>query len=143
MRNGDGVKGKKTQAHFAKEEELSDSEAVTLMAQIEIMNNDESLWYLDLGYSTHTTGRNDLFVKVQEPHSHGRIKFADNSSLIVEGVGKVVLRDLDGRQIVVENVLYVLGLKTNLISLGQLLEKGFSMKMEDNCLVCSISTKEQ
>jgi len=80
------------------------------------------------------TGRKDWFVKIQEPPSPGRIRFVDNSSLTAEGVGKVVLRDLDGREIIVENVLYVPSLKTNLMSLGQLLEKGLSMKMEDNCL---------
>ena len=130
-RNG-GVKGKKSQVYLAKEE-LSDSEVVILMAQTEIVSNDESLWYLDSGCSTHMIGRKDWFVNIQEPPSHGRIRFADNSSLIVR-VGKVVLRDLDGREIIVENVLYVPGLKTNLMSLGQLLEKGFSTKMEDSCL---------
>jgi len=31
-------------------------------------------------------------------------------------------------------VLYILGLRTNLLNLGLLLHKGFVMKMEDNCL---------
>jgi len=34
----------------------------------------------------------------------------------------------------IEEVLYVPGLKTNFLSLGQLLQKGFTMKMKDNYL---------
>lgn len=64
----------------------------------------------------------------------GRIEFFDDGSLTVEGSGRVVLRDGDDSKVVTEEVLYVLGLKTNLLSLCQLLQKGFVMRMEDYCL---------
>jgi len=82
---------------------------------------------------THMTGKKEWFVNMEEM-VNGKIKFADDRSLMVEGSGRIVLRDTDSREVVIEEVLYVPGLKTNLLSLGQLLQKGFVMKMEDNSL---------
>ena len=46
----------------------------------------------------------------------------------------MAFRDTNGKETIIEEVLYVPGLKTNLLSLGQLLQKGFVMTMKDNCL---------
>ncbi|XP_052725941.1 uncharacterized protein LOC128194394 [Vigna angularis] len=62
----------------------------------------------------------EWFVKMMEA-MRGKIRFADDKSLTAEGSGRMVLRDGDGREVVIEEVLYVPGLKTNLLSLGQLL----------------------
>ncbi|BAT98175.1 hypothetical protein VIGAN_09180700 [Vigna angularis var. angularis] len=94
---------------------------------------ESTVWYLDSGCSTHMTGRKDWFVRMQKVKNR-KIKFADNSSLEAECSGRVALRGEDGREVVIEEVLYVPGLKTNLLSLGQLLQKGYVMKMENNGL---------
>lgn len=52
----------------------------------------------------------------------------------VEGSVRVVLRDAEGKEVEIEEVLYVPGLKTYLLSLGRLLLKGYVMKMENNSL---------
>ncbi|XP_027337337.1 uncharacterized protein LOC113851047 [Abrus precatorius] len=99
-------------------------------------NEDESKdasWYLDSGCSIHMTGKKEWFVKMNEVLD-GKIKFADDRSLMAEGSARVVVRDTDGREVVIEEVLYVPGLKTNLLSLGQLLQKDFVIRMEDNSL---------
>lgn len=46
----------------------------------------------------------------------------------------MVLRHNDNQEIMIEEVLHVLGLKANLLSLGQLLQKGFMITIEDNYL---------
>jgi len=129
----DGAKMKqKNQANLA-QDESSDSETVMLMAKTKTDDAEGVSWYLDSGCSTHMTGRKEWFVKMQEV-AHGKIRFADDRSLTAEGSGRVVLRDSNGREVVIEEVLYVPGLRTNLLSLGQLLQKVFMMKMEDNSL---------
>ena len=52
------------------------------------------------------------------------------------------VRRLDGRQAMIIDVLYVPGMKNNLISMGQLLEKGFSMKMSNRSLEVYDTTKK-
>jgi len=131
--NRDGAKNKpKNCAHLA-QDETSYSEAVMLMARISCEDVANTAWYLDSGCSTHMTRKKEWFVKMEEA-ANGRIKFADNRSLVAEGSSRVVLQGNDGREVVIEEVLYVPGLKTNLISLGQLLQKGFVVTMKNNCL---------
>jgi len=59
-----------------------------------------------------------------------KVKFADNSVLIAEGTGNVMIRRKDGRKSLNTDVLYLPGIKNHLLSLGQLLEKGYTMTME-------------
>ncbi|XP_006579169.1 uncharacterized protein [Glycine max] len=61
-----------------------------------------------------------------------KIKFADNSSVTAEGIGKAMIQRKDGQHSFINDVLYVPNMKNNLLSLGQLLEKDYSMKMEDS-----------
>ena len=53
---------------------------------------------------------------------------------ITEDSGRVFLQDNSGKKVVIEEVLYVPRLKTNLLSLRQLLQKGFTMQIEENYL---------
>ncbi|XP_017418247.1 uncharacterized protein LOC108328873 [Vigna angularis] len=115
-----GAKNKpKKRANLAQEEE-SDSEPVMLMAKTEENSLEKDVWYLDTGCSTHMTGRKDWFVRIQDA-AQGKIRFADDRSLVAEGTGRVVIRDAGGKEVTIEEVLYVPGLKSNLLSLGQLL----------------------
>ena len=49
---------------------------------------------------------------------------------MAKGIGKVAIRKVDGSKVTISDVLYVPNMESNLLSLGQLLEKGFSMHME-------------
>lgn len=62
------------------------------------------------------------------------MKFDDNSVVTVEGVGKVMVKRKDEVKTCITNVLYVRKLKNNLLSLGQLAEKGYSMSLEQNAM---------
>lgn len=61
-----------------------------------------------------------------------KIRFGDGSYVIAEGVGKVAIRREDGTKVIVSDVLYIPQMKSNLLSLGQLVEKGYSMNMKGN-----------
>lgn len=60
------------------------------------------------------------------------MKFAENSTISVEGKGKAMIKRRNGEPVYVIDVLYVPSMKNNLLSLGQLLEKGFTMSMKQN-----------
>lgn len=61
-----------------------------------------------------------------------KIRFGDGSYVIAEGIGKVAIRREDRTNVIVSDVLYVPQMKSNLLSLGHLLEKGYSMNMKGN-----------
>lgn len=63
-----------------------------------------------------------------------KVRFADFRSVTAEGIGNVAIRRRDGKLALIKNVLYVPGMKCNLLSLGQLIERGFSVEMKNQSL---------
>jgi len=94
-------------------------------------DEDASSWYLDTGYSNHMTGNKELIVDFD---SNVSVRLVDNSMISAEGIDKVRFTSKDGRVGYMNDVLYMLLMKNNLLSLGQLLEKGFKMSMEQNSI---------
>lgn len=89
---------------------------------------EEMSWYLDTGCSNHMTGNKNWLIDLDKSIK-GTVRFADNSTIRAEGLGKIMITRKDGRSVYMHNVLYVPTMKNNLLSLGQLLEKGYTMKM--------------
>ncbi|XP_050876427.1 uncharacterized protein LOC127080138 [Lathyrus oleraceus] len=90
-------------------------------------------WYLDSGCSTHMTGRKDWFVQINQA-AKSKVKFTDDTILSVEGVGDVLIGKRNGGHSRIKDVLYIPGIKCNLLSIGQLLERGYKIRFEDKIL---------
>jgi len=90
-------------------------------------------WYLDSGCSNHMTGHREWLINFDFSRKTS-VKLADNRSLESEGIGDIAIKMKDGRNALIEKVLLVPGMKCNLLSIGQLIEKGFSVTMEGNTL---------
>lgn len=99
-----------------------------------------SMWYLDTGYSNHMCGDKSLFSDLDESF-RSTIKFVDNSTVSIIGKGNVKIYTKDNTEHCIGNVYFALDLKTNLLSVGQLQEKGFEIKIKDG--VCCIQNKEK
>ena len=89
------------------------------------------MWYLDSGCSNHMTGNKNWFTKLDESVKKV-IKFADGRHIKSGGKGDISIIIKDGRKATITGVLYVPSMTSNLISVGQLLAKGFNMKLENN-----------
>jgi hypothetical protein len=96
-----------------------------------VQNKDE--WYLDSGCSTHMTGRKDWFVQINQA-TKNKVKFADDTTLSAEGVGDVLIGRKNGGHSRIKDVLYIPGIKCNLLSIGQLLERGYLIRLENKML---------
>lgn len=84
----------------------------------------EEEWYLDTGCSNHMTGHREWLVNL-DLSKKTKIRLDDEKSLNAEGMENVVIHTKDGKTAIIENVFYVPNMKCNLLSVGQLLEKGF------------------
>lgn len=104
-----------------------------LMAQNEISGNNDSLWYLDSGASNHMCGHEHLFKEMQKIED-GHVSFGDASKVEVKGRGTVCYQQNDGSIGSIQDVYYVPNIKTNILSLGQLTEKGYSIFLKDRLL---------
>ncbi|XP_058783588.1 uncharacterized protein LOC131658297 [Vicia villosa] len=96
-----------------------------------VQGSDE--WYLESGCLTHMTGRKDLFAKINQV-AKSRVKFVDDSTLAVEGVGDVLVEKKNDGHFMIKYVFYILVIKCNILSVGQFLENGYKIRLKDKIL---------
>ncbi|KZV23270.1 hypothetical protein F511_17779 [Dorcoceras hygrometricum] len=104
-----------------------------LLACKTTQEQDNDKWYLDSGASSHICGKKDLFVELDESIG-GKITFGDSSQVQVQGRGTILFRSKNGSHQLISNVYYVPDMKSNVLSLGQLLEKNYEISLTDKSL---------
>ena len=82
--------------------------------------NVANIWYLDSGVSKHVTGNKDLFSKLVEANQ-GQVTIGDAKSYKIKGVGEITFKTKNGQVEKMSEVYYVLGLQSNLLSVGHLI----------------------
>ncbi|XP_073153685.1 uncharacterized protein [Henckelia pumila] len=111
---------------MSKEEEenyAETQEEMLLMAQVDMNKaNNEDLWFFDSGCSNHMCGKMEYFSEMDE-NFRDSVTLGNNSSMAVLGKGNVRLQ-VHGVAHIITGVFYVPDLKSNLLSIGQLQEKG-------------------
>ena len=90
----------------------------------------QNMWYLDTGCSNHMCGDKMMFSNLDETFCN-TVKFSDNSTVFFLGKGMVTLQTKENSSHTISNVLFVPNLKTNLLSVGQLQEKGYENSIKD------------
>ncbi|KAI3455049.1 hypothetical protein Pfo_011712 [Paulownia fortunei] len=88
-----------------------------------------------LAATNHMCGDKSTFSMLDKSFRDD-VKFGDNSKVSVMGKGHVIIQTNDNATQTISNVLFVPDLKTNLISIGQLQEKGYKIYIKDG--VCRI-----
>jgi hypothetical protein len=93
------------------------------------------MWYLDSGCSRHMSGDKSLFTRL-EKYDGGYVTFGDGSKSKVVGKGSVQAPGI----CTLENVLFVDGLKANLISISQMCDSHHEVIFsKDDCFISDIS----
>ncbi|KAK4435116.1 hypothetical protein Salat_0674900 [Sesamum alatum] len=94
----------------------------------------EEFWFLDSGCGNHMCGKKEYFIDFDENFTD-MVKLGNNASLVVTRKGNVRLQ-VDGMVQVITRVFYMPELKNNLLSIGQLQEKGLAILFQhDRCKV--------
>ena len=72
-------------------------------------------------------GKKELFVELTE-EVHKKVNLGDSSKLSVEGKWKVKIYQKDGKNAYISYVYYIPNMKNNILSIGQLVEKGYNIQ---------------
>ena len=88
----------------------------------------EHIWFLDSGCSNHMCGNKDMFCDLDSSFRES-VKLGNDSKLTVQGKGKVRM-EVNGIVLMITGVFYVPDLKNNLLSIGQLQEKGMTVLIQ-------------
>lgn len=92
--------------------------------------NNEDIWFLDFGCSNHMCGKKEYFFDF-DANFRDSVKLGNNSSLLVKGKGNIRLV-MHGIAQIITSVFFVPELKNNLLSIGQLQEKGLAILFQHN-----------
>ncbi|KAK8935961.1 hypothetical protein KSP39_PZI012924 [Platanthera zijinensis] len=92
-------------------------------------------WYIDSGCSSHMANNRDFFTSLDETYKSEAI-LGDGKKVRIEGKGTASVITPEGVQKLIAEVQFVPTLSQNLLSVGQLLRRGFKVLFEENA--CSI-----
>ncbi|KAI5323581.1 hypothetical protein L3X38_032653 [Prunus dulcis] len=91
-------------------------------------------WYVDSGCSNHMTGNNKLLIDINIDVT-GKVQIPTGELLSITGMGTLVLNTSTGTKYIRE-VMYLPGLKENMLSVGQMDEHGYYLVFGSS--MCSI-----
>lgn len=107
----------------------SGSDDMLLMANTQSNNEQTNMWYLDSGCSNHMTGNKNSFTKLDESIKKV-IRSANGRHVTLSGKVNIATVRKDGKRVSIADVLYVPSMTSNLISIYQLISKGYNSKLE-------------
>lgn len=109
----------------------------SLVAHTSLAAFESDQWYFDSGCSKHMTGKKSLFMNYSE-NVDGVVTFGDRSKGKIYGKGDLILTDVPPTR----NVLFVKGLKANLLSISQLCDDHNNVCFsKEKCLATSLDGK--
>uniref|UniRef100_A0A2N9FY74 Integrase catalytic domain-containing protein n=1 Tax=Fagus sylvatica TaxID=28930 RepID=A0A2N9FY74_FAGSY len=115
--------------------ELEEKEEMLLMSYVELnQSRREDVWFLDSGCSNHMCANKEWFSDLDEEFRES-VKLGNNSKMAVLGKGNIRLQ-IAGVTQVITDVFYIPELKNNLLSIGQLQERGVALLIQHG--VCRV-----
>jgi hypothetical protein len=89
------------------------------------------VWHIDSGASSHMTRVHDYFSNLKEGERDLYIEMGNNAKCQAGGHGIVTFQRESGKPLMVKDVLYVSGMKKNLIFVSSLEDRGYLVSFHD------------
>ena len=125
---------KSTSVEVSEQANIGDiSKPKSLMLMAYHASTDEDVWILDTGASNHMCGSKHMFIELDET-PQGYVSFGVLSKVPAKGRGNILIKLNSGGHSYITDVYYVPDIKHNLLSVGQLLEKGYDIRLKDHQL---------
>ena len=90
----------------------------------------EDVCFVDSSASNHMTSREDWFKQLQKAERPSYVETGDDTIHPIQHVGNVPFGE-EGNQTYIKNVLHVLTITENLVSIGHILEQGMQVCFDD------------
>jgi hypothetical protein len=100
-------------------------EHVLISALSGLVTLGEDTWLIDSGASKHMTGQRDILSYISKKKFSQKVTLGDDYQYPIKGVGESNYKLNLGNEMKMKDVLYVLGLTKNLLSILDLEQKGF------------------
>ena len=110
----------KKRSRYESEDSLSEEEFVLIFALTGNITHGSNDWLIDSGASKHMTGFKESFVRLSEHESPHKVKLGDDYQYPIKGSGESSYKLDSGKSLTMKEVLFVPGLKKNLLSISTL-----------------------
>jgi hypothetical protein len=131
-------KHKRLHAHVVEDEELPSKmireqikDHVLISSLSGSVTPGEDTWLIDSGASKHMTGQRNILSCILENKFSHKVTLRDDYQYPIKGVGESNHKLNSRNSLKMKDVLYVLGLKKNLLSISALEKKGFRVSFID------------
>eukprot|EP00253_Pinus_taeda_P026028 PITA_26028 len=126
----------RSSANFTREN-ISQENLLLACNMVETKSDD--IWFLDSGCSNHMTRNIALFSKLDQSVK-SQVTLGTDSKVSVMGKCEVNILTRKGEKKTIADVYYVPGMKCNLLSIGQLVQKGYNVLFDND--VCTIMDRK-
>eukprot|EP00253_Pinus_taeda_P017412 PITA_17412 len=129
--------------HHAQGQRENISQNNVLLACNMAKTNSEDIWFLDSGCSNHMTGNIALFSALDK-NMKSEVTLGTDSKISVMGKGELKIFTKQGERKTIADVYYVPGMRCNLLSIGQLIQKGYNVFfVNDVCTIMDIAPSKR
>jgi hypothetical protein len=104
---------------------------VLISALSESISPREDTWLIDSGASKHMTGKKNNLSCISEKKFSQKVTLGDDYQYPIKGIGESNYKIDSKNSITMKDVLYVPGLKNNLLSISSLDKKGYRVAFLD------------
>eukprot|EP00253_Pinus_taeda_P021576 PITA_21576 len=99
-------------------------------------SNEDEIWYVDSGASSHMTGNKEFFDSLEEIINGSKIYLGDDNGYQIKGHGVISVKLPNGKISHLSNVLYVPGIKKNLISVSMMTDQDMHVEFfKTHCVI--------
>ncbi|GAU17239.1 hypothetical protein TSUD_324430 [Trifolium subterraneum] len=120
-----------SEAHMTENDNGSDQGLLLMMPTTKDEFGKQEGWYLDTCCSNHMTSNKEWLVNY-DSSKKSTIRFADSRTVKSEGIGDMLIKGNDGNQVLITGVMYVPDVPSNILSIEQLVKKGFTVSLGNN-----------
>lgn len=123
-------------ANFIKENQNQKSEQPTMFLACNVAQaNEKDVWFLDSGCSNHMTGNLEMFSSLDN-NIKSDVTLGNDNKVEVKGKGNINILTKKGEKKHITDVYFVPGLRHNLMSIGQLVQKGYRVSFKNKeCII--------
>jgi hypothetical protein len=98
--------------------------------------DDSNAWFVDFGASVHMTCNKNWYANFKETQNGANIYLGDDRTHQIKGYGDIPVTLLNGTVCHIRNVVYVPGIKKNLISVSTITDQNLKVEFFNNyCIV--------
>ena len=98
-------------------------------------------WLVDSGFTNHMTHDKELFKELKSTKSK-KVRIGNGEYIALKGKGTIAIASCSGTKLIT-NILYVPDIDQNLLSVGQLIEKGFKVIFMEKAYVIEDATGQK